>query len=440
MPNAAVGTRLAKVVEMREFPMNMMRMVKTAALAVVTMAMMLAGEARAATLVEQAIADSPLGAAAASLLEVEGKGLISAVTGACPALVLTISGIPVTVDAATVFPAGQTCGQLAVNQRVEVRGRLTITGTTLSVVATMVEIEDGSEGEGEGRVTAVTGTCPDITLTVDGLTVRADALTRYVPAGRGAACGLIRVGTKVKVKAVPAEGGGWRARVIEIKGQRTFGEGESRITSVTGACPDRTIFFGHTGVAVNAATIFDGGTCADLAPGVRVQAKGFRDDDATQNVATSVKFKSRHVEGRSVVTSVNGTCPALAITVGGVVRVVTDASTVFVGGSCATIRTGVRIHVTGDLLNEGGSVIAERVTIEDQPGGLPGGRLEGVIGTLGGTCPALNLTVQGISVTTTAATRFDDVTCSALRVGMTIEVEGDVRGGVLVATKVERED
>ena len=45
---------------------------------------------------------------------------------------------------------------------------------------------------------------------------------------------------------------------------------------------------------------------ADLQPGVRVLAKGFRDDDATQNVATYVKFKSRHVEGRSVVTKVTG--------------------------------------------------------------------------------------------------------------------------------------
>jgi hypothetical protein len=417
--------------------MSKMRMARAAVLAAVAVSI-LAGEARAATLVEQA-ADSPL-AGSSSLLEVEGKGVISAVTGACPSVVLTISGIPVTVDAATVFAHGQTCGQLAVNQRVEVKGTLTVTGTTLSVVAKTIEIEDGNEGEGEGRVTALTGTCPDITITVDGITVRADALTRYVPAGRGAACGLIRVGTKVKVKAVPSPGGGFRARMIEIKGQRHFGEGESRITSITGACPDVTIFFGEVGVLVNAATIFEGGTCADLQPGVRVHARGFRDDDATQNVATYVKFKSRHVEGRSVVTRVTGTCPDLAITVGGVVKVVTDASTVFKGGSCLSIRTGVRIHVKGDMKTDDGSIIAEEVTIEDQPGGRPGGRVEGAIATMSGTCPALSLTVKGIPVTTNAQTRFDDVACAALRVGMKVEVEGDVQGGVIVATKIERED
>ena len=121
-------------------------------------------------------------------LHVEGKGTISAVAGACPTLTLTISGIPVTVNASTTFASGQSCAQLAATQRVEVRGDLTITGTTLSVVATMIEIEDGSEREGEGRVTAVTGTCPAITIAVDGLSIQADALTRYIPANRGADC------------------------------------------------------------------------------------------------------------------------------------------------------------------------------------------------------------------------------------------------------------
>ncbi len=419
--------------------MSMMRMVKRAALLIVAMSLLLSGEARATSLVEQSLADGSLGAGAASLLEVEGKGLVSAVTGSCPSVVLTISGIPVTVDAATVFPAGQSCGQLAINQRVEVRGTLTITGTTLSVVARAIEIEDGTEGEGEGRVTALTGTCPDITLTVDGITVRADALTRYLPSNRGASCGVIQVGTKVKVKAVPATGGGFRARSIEIKGQRHFGEGEGRITAVTGTCPDVTMSFGATDVMVNSATVFVGGACGDLAAGVVVQARGFRDDDAVPNIATYVRFRSRHVEGRSVVTRVTGTCPALTITVGGVVTVVTNAATVFTGGPCAAIRTGVRIHVSGDMRNEDGAVIAERVAIEDQPSGRPGGRLEGVIGTVGGTCPALNLTVRGMAVTTTATTRFDGVACSALAVGTRIEVEGDLQGAVLVATKVELE-
>ena len=421
--------------------MSMMRMVRSAVLTAAAIFVIGAGEARALSLVEQAVAGSPV-ASPAALTTVEGKGTITAVTGTCPALVLTISGIPVTVNAATVFAVGQSCGQLAVNQRIEVRGTLTITGTTLSVVATMIDIEDGSEGEGEGRVTAVTGTCPNITLTVDGLTVTADALTRYEPAGRGAACDLIRVGTKVKVKAVPVAGGGFRARLIEIRGQRHFGEGEGRITAVTGVCPNATIFFGTLAVMVNSATVFVGGNCADLAVGVQVEAKGFRDDDAVPNVATYVRFKARRVEGRSVVTSVTGTCPVLAISVANVVKVVTNAATVFVGGTCATIRTGVRIHVQGDMQTADGSIIAEKIGIEGEPGGQRGGRLEGPIGVVTGTCPALSFVVNGITVTTSASTRFGDTTCAAVRAfapGTRIEVEGDLQGTMLLATKVERD-
>ncbi len=329
---------------------------------------------------------------------------------------------------------------LAVNQRVDVRGMLTISGGTLSVVATMIDIEDGSEGEGEGRVTEVTGTCPNLTITVDGRTVTADALTRYLPANRGAGCDQIRVGTRIKVKAVPAAGGGFRARMIEIKGQRHFGEGEGRITSVTGVCPDVTMHLGTTPVQVNAATDFVGGTCADLAPGVQVQARGFRDDDQTTNVASWVRFKSRRVEGRSTVTAVSGTCPALTFTVGGVVRVVTDASTIFKGGSCERIRVGVRVRVRGDMQTEGGAVIAEEVEIEGHPGGRPGGRIEGQIAAIGGTCPALLLTVRGVTVTTSASTSFDDIRCPALAVGRRVEVEGGLQGTTLVATKIARAD
>lgn len=345
--------------------MNTVRHMKNGILAAAML--MLASSVSALGLQERVLGASPL-AGSFQQLQVEGKATVSAVTGACPTVVLTLAGIPVTVNAATVFPSGQSCGQLAPGQRVEVRGMLTISGGALSVVATTIEIEDGSEGEGEGRVTDVQGTCPNITLTVDGLTVKADALTKYVPANRGAGCDQIRVGTRIKVKAVPADGGGYRARLIEIKGHRHFGEGEGRITRVTGACPDATIYFGDTAVQVNAATTFVGGTCADLAVGVRVQARGFKDDDATANVASWIRFKSRRVEGRSVVTAVSGTCPALSFTVAGVVKVVTDAATKFEHGTCASIRLGTRVRVKGDMKTDDGEVIAEEVEIEGQPG------------------------------------------------------------------------
>ena len=127
--------------------MNMVRLMKHGIL--VLALLMLAGRAHALGLQDRVLGAAPL-AGTFQQLQVEGKATISAVTGTCPAVVLTIAGIPVTVDAGTTFPAGQSCGQLAANQLVEVRGMLTISGGALSVVATTIEIEDGSEGEGEG--------------------------------------------------------------------------------------------------------------------------------------------------------------------------------------------------------------------------------------------------------------------------------------------------
>ena len=94
-----------------------------------------------------------------------------------------------------------------------------------------------------------------------------------------------------------------------------------------------------------------------------------KDDGATANVASWVRFKSRRVEGRSTVTAVSGTCPALAFTVGGVVRVVTDASTRFEHGTCASLTVGTKVRVKGDMKTDDGEVIAEEVEIESRPGG-----------------------------------------------------------------------
>jgi hypothetical protein len=172
---------------------------------------------------------------------------------------------------------------------------------------------------------------------------------------------------------------------------------------------------------------------------VRVQARGFKDDDATANVASWIRFKSKRVEGRSTVTAVSGTCPVLSFTVGGVVKVVTDASTRFEHGSCGSLRVGVKVRVKGDMKTDDGEVIAEEVDIEGHPGGKNGGRIEGRIVTRSGTCPTLTLNVNGVTVTTSAATDFDGVACTALAVGTKVEVEGELQGSTLVATKIERE-
>lgn len=375
------------------------------------------------------------------LLQVEGKGMVEAVTGSCPTVTLTILGIPVTVNGTTTFAAGQSCQDLSTNDLVEVRGTLTVNGGSLSVVANTIEIEDGGEVEGEGRITQLSGTCPDLTLTVDGITVKTDALTRFAPPAVG--CADLRVGTKVKVKAVPASGGGYRARLVTVKGQRQELNGESRITSVSGSCPTKSIFFGDIEVTLNAGTRVEGGSCDDLVAGVRAEVWGIRDDGGPI-VATRIKIKGRRVRGGSTVSQITGTCPNLTLTIQGV-QVNTGAATRFEGGACGNIRVGTRVEVDGDWINEDGRVIAEEIEIKDQPGGNTGGtggattiKMEGTAATVTGSCPTKTFVFNGVSVMTNASTVFDDGTCAQLVSGARVEVTATRQSnGTYLASKVD---
>ena len=76
-----------------------------------------------------------------------------------------------------------------------------------------------------------------------------------------------------------------------------------------------------------------------------------------------------------------------------------------------------------------------------------GAKVEGKISGLAGTCPALTFnvvtgttTVTTTKVTTNAATKFDDVLCTALANDAVVEVKGTKQtDGSILATKVELE-
>lgn len=378
-------------------------------------------------------------------MQVEGRGTVSAVTGTCPSVVLTIMGVPVTVNASTIFAAGQSCGQLGQGVQVEVRGTLTMAGGAMAVTASTIEIEDGAEVEGEGRITALGGTCPTQTITVDGITVTVDALTRFAPVPAG--CDSLRVGTKVKVKAVPAPGGGYRARLITVKSQRDNLEGESRITSVSGTCPNLTVNFGEIAVQLNGATVIQGASCGSLQAGMRAHVNGFRDDNGPIT-ALRVGITARRVRGGATVSQVSGTCPALSLLVQGV-RVSTNASTKFEDGTCSSIVPGTRVEVEGDMLAADGSVLAEELEIKGQPGGSGSGGSgsgsgsaeqvegEGYAASVTGSCPTRSFTVNGVAASTTAATVYEDGTCADLANGRKVEVKGTRQNGAIVAWKIE---
>jgi len=127
------------------------------------------------------------------------------------------------------------------------------------------------------------------------------------------------------------------------------------------------------------------------------------------------------------------------------------ATTVITRGATAKtvadLVVGLLVEVKA--VRSGTVVTATRVNIEDETPGtgtgtgvVTGEDLE-LTGTLAarpaGTCPAVTFTLGGTTVTTTAATRFDDLTCASLAVGDALRVEG-VRqaNGSVLASEVNR--
>jgi hypothetical protein len=141
-----------------------------------------------------------------------------------------------------------------------------------------------------------------------------------------------------------------------------------------------------------------------------------------------------------VLTAIAGTKPSLTLSVGGTI-VRTDSST-FVQrrGDVQTLdalQVGQSLHVVGARQPDG-SLNARRVQIDDDP---TGGEfeIEGSVGGLKGSCPALSFSVNGFAITTTAATTFTGVTCGALKSGDKVTVKGTTQSnGSVLATNVKR--
>jgi hypothetical protein len=97
------------------------------------------------------------------------------------------------------------------------------------------------------------------------------------------------------------------------------------------------------------------------------------------------------------------------------------------------------VHVVGDRQADG-SIIARKVQIKgDAVGGLF--QIEGSLGGLKGTCPAVSFSVNGYDIVADAATIYDPVApgCAGLKSGDKVLVDGVVlAGGTVLATSIKK--
>jgi len=101
------------------------------------------------------------------------------------------------------------------------------------------------------------------------------------------------------------------------------------------------------------------------------------------------------------------------------------------------LKLGQTLHVVGTRQPDG-SINARRIQIV---GDAPGEEveIEGAVGGLRGTCPAVSFGVNGFSIATTSATVFEGVTCAALKSGDKVTVTGTSQAdGSVAATRVRR--
>lgn len=179
-----------------------------------------------------------------------------------------------------------------------------------SVVESTDASADGRDGTGtagttagavRGAISALTGTCPAVSFTIEGKTVKTNAATGY---GDGRCAGLAN-GTKVEVAGTPqADGSILAAKVRVVPTTASVPAPKpaptpvpvptstpaisGAITTVSGACPELKIAVGTKIAGTNRATVFDGRGCGDMKAGLVVSIYGEVRAGSTTLLATKV--------------------------------------------------------------------------------------------------------------------------------------------------------
>jgi hypothetical protein len=156
------------------------------------------------------------------------------------------------------------------------------------------------------------------------------------------------------------------------------------------------------------------------------------------------------IEGTINAGSLTGSCAANNRSfMVGTTSVMTNASTQFRDGTCASLAAGSRVEVKGTRQGDG-SILAAEVEGEDEDDDDDDDddarevRMTGAIatGSLAGSCTAgtLSFKISSTTIKTNSSTRFKDTACSSLRAGDKLEVRGARQTDQSVlATRVERD-
>ncbi len=128
-------------------------------------------------------------------------GAVSALSGACPAITFSVDSKKVVTTANTKF-GDKTCADVKTDVKVSVAGTVQADGSILALQLKFVPVVTVVAPAFIGTVTAISGTCPAITITA-GTRV---AVTSSATVFDGKACADVKVGMKVGVFGSAAAG------------------------------------------------------------------------------------------------------------------------------------------------------------------------------------------------------------------------------------------
>ncbi len=329
---------------------------------------------------------------------------------------------------------------------------VTVSGNSANVDS---DVRSGAgEAELEGRVESLPPTMPALTFKAAGRTVTTDGSTQFSDGGVTRAFSDLRIGMRVHVKG-RMSGDMFIATSVRLQNTNTAIKVEVNgvVDTVTGAASAFQFKIGSRVIRGDSTTEFFGDgnspdSFADLKDGVRVEVKGEQRDDFI--FATRIHINDNDDDDdddedssasiHGTLKSISGSKPNLVLTVDSTTVRTSSTTEVKRKGDVQTLdalKTGQKLHVVGTRQGDG-SLDARKIEInDDEEGGEF--ELEGSLGGLTGTCPAISFSVNGFRIVASASTEFKDVSCSALESGDKVEVKGTRQAnGSVNATRIER--
>jgi hypothetical protein len=381
------------------------------------------------------------------------KGVISGIIGACPSLSLSVGGTSVQTSASTTFSA-KSCSDIVSGDTAGVVGTKRSDGT---VSATAVEVSKPAAPPTpaptptpptpvtlSGTLGTFNGACPTLSMLVSGKYVRTDAETTF----NGKGCGDLKSGDTLDVVATnPSDNLGLLATKITVTGSGPVPAPVSvtltgTVSAFGGTCPMLSLKVGTTYVIANAATTFSGKSCRDVKAGDAVAIVGTKPADSGTVTATTITVAPSAapppptpVTLSGTIGGFGGTCPSLSMSVSGT-YVSTSPATAFSGKSCGDVKVGDTVTVVGTKSTDTSVVTATTLTVTASAPPPSLVTMNGTIGSFGGTCPSLSMSVNAVYVWTDSATTFTGKSCAEIRKGDVVGVAGTRHsdGSVLATT------